>query len=88
MSATRDCPHGDPACPCQDGDPCHYEPFEETPGERCSAQLRLDAVRDLIAHARQISDSASMVVYVADLERTLGLDAPVPHKVGQNDGAR
>ena len=19
------CPHGDPLCPCQDGDPCHYE---------------------------------------------------------------
>lgn len=19
------CPHGDPTCPCQDGDPCHYE---------------------------------------------------------------
>jgi hypothetical protein len=25
------CPHGDSSCPCQDGDPCHYEgnkPFE------------------------------------------------------------
>ena len=20
-----DCPHGDPHCPCQDGDACHYE---------------------------------------------------------------
>ena len=20
-----DCPYGDPYCPCQDGDPCHYE---------------------------------------------------------------
>jgi hypothetical protein len=19
------CPFGDPYCPCQDGDPCHYE---------------------------------------------------------------
>jgi hypothetical protein len=19
------CPHGDPTCPCPDGDPCHYE---------------------------------------------------------------
>jgi hypothetical protein len=19
------CPHGDPLCPCPDGDPCHYE---------------------------------------------------------------
>lgn len=19
------CPYGDPSCPCQDGDPCHYE---------------------------------------------------------------
>ena len=26
------CPHGDPQCPCQDGDMCHYEgpnPFPE-----------------------------------------------------------
>lgn len=21
----RACPHGDPTCPCQDGDTCHYE---------------------------------------------------------------
>lgn len=33
------CPYGDPYCPCQDGDPCHYEgddamktPFEWTFG--------------------------------------------------------
>lgn len=23
--AARTCPHGDPTCPCQDGDACHYE---------------------------------------------------------------
>lgn len=21
----RSCPHGDPTCPCPDGDPCHYD---------------------------------------------------------------
>jgi hypothetical protein len=26
----RDCPHGDPTCPCQDGDPCNYEDDPET----------------------------------------------------------
>jgi len=31
----RACPHGDPTCPCQDGEPCHYEPFEETPAMAC-----------------------------------------------------
>lgn len=24
-SALPGCPYGDPTCPCQDGDPCHYE---------------------------------------------------------------
>jgi hypothetical protein len=23
--STHTCPHGDVTCPCQDGDPCHYE---------------------------------------------------------------
>ena len=27
----RPCPHGDPSCPCQDGDPCHYEDDEGPP---------------------------------------------------------
>lgn len=31
MTPGRTCPYGDPTCPCQDGDPCHYEPFEDTP---------------------------------------------------------
>lgn len=26
MSAAR-CPHGDPACPCPDGDACHYRDY-------------------------------------------------------------
>jgi hypothetical protein len=25
------CKHGDPHCPCPDGDPCHYEATETTP---------------------------------------------------------
>ncbi len=24
------CKYGDPICPCQDGDPCHYEPHGDT----------------------------------------------------------
>lgn len=43
---------------------------------------RVRAVEALIAHARKISPSPSMHVYVADLERALGIDAPVPHKLG------
>jgi hypothetical protein len=27
------CPYGDPTCPCQDGDPCHYEPMPNAPTE-------------------------------------------------------
>lgn len=26
------CPHGDVTCPCQDGDPCHYEAMTRTDG--------------------------------------------------------
>jgi len=29
------CPHGDPSCPCQDGDSCHYEPSGDTPAMAC-----------------------------------------------------
>lgn len=25
------CPHGDPTCPCQDGDACHYETYGDSP---------------------------------------------------------
>lgn len=27
----RVCPYGDPTCPCQDGDPCHYEDLPGSP---------------------------------------------------------
>lgn len=27
----RTCPHGDPTCPCQDGDGCHYEGVDAMP---------------------------------------------------------
>lgn len=32
------CPHGDPTCPCQDGDLCHYEddPVTGTRAEYCA----------------------------------------------------
>lgn len=32
---TTTCPHGDPYCPCQDGDPCHYEWAGDTPPMDC-----------------------------------------------------
>lgn len=37
MASPKDqalCPYGDPTCPCQDGDACHYEPIEGTDGLR------------------------------------------------------
>lgn len=45
---------------------------------------QVQAVHALIAHARLISPSERAVIYVADLERALGIDAPVPHKLGGN----
>lgn len=39
-------------------------------------QELLDAVRALIAHARKISTSDRAVIYVADLERALGITHP------------
>jgi hypothetical protein len=38
------CPHGDPTCPCVDGDSCHYEPPDpcpcpNPPHERCDTNL-------------------------------------------------
>lgn len=32
----RPCPHGDPACPCQDGDSCHYEAYGDSPAMACA----------------------------------------------------
>ncbi len=48
-------------------------------------QAQLDAVETVIEHARKISPSPSMHVYVADLERALGRDAATPHKLGGSD---
>lgn len=28
------CPHGDPTCPCSDGDACHYEQVGDSPPSR------------------------------------------------------
>lgn len=41
----RPCPHGDPSCPCQDGDPCHYEDTATTKAMRPPppAEAREDA---------------------------------------------
>lgn len=46
---------------------------------------RLRAVEALIARAKRISSGPGMSIYVADLERALGREAPVPHKMGQAD---
>ena len=46
--------------------------------------VSLIPVEALIDHARKISPSERSVVYVADLERALGMDAPRPHKLGGN----
>lgn len=63
MWAVRDgapaCPHGDPCCPCQDGDPCHYEgrrvticPLTNTTAHHCHIEgcawpERIDAAERL-----------------------------------------
>lgn len=58
-----------------------------TPPHRCEvAQREAAAIRELIAHARKISPSPYMSVYVADLEAILGMDPPTrPHKLGAQD---
>lgn len=35
LRACGPCPHGDPFCPCLDGDVCHYTATDETPAMRC-----------------------------------------------------
>ena len=34
--ASHGCPHGDPTCPCQDGDSCHYEDIPGYPAMACA----------------------------------------------------
>jgi hypothetical protein len=42
------CKHGDVTCPCQDGDPCHYEPYgpdrdgHSTEGLRCPTSGKIN----------------------------------------------
>lgn len=43
---------------------------------------RVAAATDV--QTRLISPSERAVIYVADLERALGINAPVPHKLGGN----
>jgi hypothetical protein len=38
------CKYGDLACPCQDGDPCHYEPHGDTPAMNVPPHCVLAAV--------------------------------------------
>jgi hypothetical protein len=49
------------------------------------AEAKVTAVEAVLAHARKVSPSPSMTVYVSDVERALGHDAPVAHKHGQAD---
>lgn len=53
--------------------------------ENAELRRKLCAIEALVGHARKISPSPSMHVYVADLERALGIDAPRPHKLGGGD---
>jgi hypothetical protein len=43
----RPCPHGDPTCPCQDGDLCHYEADHDTPAMTCTSPDCTAGCRDL-----------------------------------------
>jgi hypothetical protein len=52
---TAACPHGDPTCPCPDGDVCHYvdDPLSETlamcdGSAVCLARIHLDYCRALM----------------------------------------
>lgn len=51
---------------------------------------RLNAVHELVEHARQTSPSDRMCLYVTDVEVALGLrpaDTPEVRKLGGNDGS-
>ncbi len=38
------CKYGDQICPCQDGDPCHYEPHGDTPAMNVPPECVLRAL--------------------------------------------
>lgn len=52
LSRSRPCPFGDPYCPCQDGDPCHYAGKNPWP-----APL-LYRIEEAIAAAEQVAREA------------------------------
>lgn len=75
------CPEcGDKRCPTPG---VYHRALREAHAHGCEDALR--PVIDLIRKARKISPSSRAVVYVADLERALGIDAPRPHKTGGGD---
>ena len=43
-----ECKYGDPHCPCQDGDACHYESYEGSPAVAC---VPTDYVRRALGRA-------------------------------------
>jgi hypothetical protein len=56
--SARSCPHGDPYCPCQDGElPCNYETLPSSPRDLCYRYRVADCVcADHVATIHTASD--------------------------------
>jgi len=55
------CKYGDPYCPCQDGDACHYEPSQGTPAMAVPPEY----VRRALSRVREITEAEAEVVEAA-----------------------
>ena len=60
------CPHGDPYCPCQDGDACHYVAYGTSPALRPMTRVEIDRLTD----AAQTQAAAS-TWHATEAERVL-----------------
>ena len=57
------CKYGDPTCPCQDGDPCHYEPHGDTPAMNVPPEYVLQAVATKVEICAEITEEIRREYY-------------------------
>lgn len=69
------CKFGDPACPCQDGDPCHYVATKETPA--MSPPARPDTRAAIIAARQWLRDRPHGPTCATHRSSVLDCDCPM-----------
>ena len=65
------CKYGDPTCPCQDGDLCHYEGKNAWKPPDAFMQVQMQAISLATKAGQTIGEDCSYYVTLAQLEEIL-----------------